>query len=238
MENNLQTNPSRKSWQLQTTLLGLAIVAFGMLFMLRNMGVISYSAWRIIFSWPALLIVVGLINFAGKHYAWGTILVVVGLIFMQGKIQGFNILGLFWPVVVILVGIAVIFSRILIFSNLKKLKQVTGNADFIEDIAVFGGSERIIHSTTFRGGKIIAIFGGSTLDLTQSQLAEGENLLEIVAVFGGSTLLVPADWNIKLEVFNIFGGFSDKRRLVNVDYSKTLIIKGVAIFGGGELKNF
>lgn len=238
MENNLNRNPLNRTWHLETTLVGLAIIAFGLLYMLRNMGVVNDAAWRVIFSWPSLLIVVGLINFAGKHYGWGTVLVVVGLIFIQGRIEGFNMLGFFWPVVIILVGLAVIFSHTTLLRSLKRERVTSGSDDFIEDVAVFGGSERVIHTPSMRGGKVIAIFGGSKLDLTQSQLSEGDNVLEMVTIFGGSTLLVPSDWNVKMEVFNIFGGFADKRRNINVDYNKTLVIKGVAIFGGGELKSY
>jgi hypothetical protein len=49
---------------------------------------------------------------------------------------------------------------------------------------------------------------------------------------------MPTDWNVKLEVFNIFGGYGDKRVRGQVDFNKTVIVKGVAIFGGGEIKSY
>ena len=48
---------------------------------------------------------------------------------------------------------------------------------------------------------------------------------------------VPSDWNIKIEAFNIFGGYEMKRNPDLVDINKTLIIKGVCAFGGGEIKS-
>jgi len=60
----------------------------------------------------------------------------------------------------------------------------------------------------------------------------------MVALFGGSSLIVPSDWNVKVEVFNIFGGYVDRRMSNQVDYNKTLVIKGVTIFGGGDVKSF
>jgi len=56
-------------------------------------------------------------------------------------------------------------------------------------------------------------------------------------VFGGASLIIPPDWNVKSDVLNLFGGFSDKRRTSQVNNNKTLTIKGVVIFGGGELKS-
>jgi hypothetical protein len=63
-------------------------------------------------------------------------------------------------------------------------------------------------------------------------------MIEVVFIFGGSTMLVPADWNIQVEVFNIFGGYVDKRISSQIDPNKTVIIKGVTIFGGGEVKSY
>lgn len=94
---------------------------------------------------------------------------------------------------------------------------------------------------SFRGGKITSVFGGGTYDLTSAQLAPGINILDQVTIFGGSKLIVPNDWDIKIEVTAIFGGFSDKRGKLPVQTSiseKKLVIKGVAIFGGGEIISY
>jgi hypothetical protein len=39
-----------------------------------------------------------------------------------------------------------------------------------------------------------------------------------------------------MEEFSLFGGFSDNRRNVKADSNKVLIVKGLVIFGGGEIK--
>ena len=42
------------------------------------------------------------------------------------------------------------------------------------------------------------------------------------------------------DVISVFGGFSDKRNTImpnqNIE-DKTLVIKGLVIFGGGEIRN-
>ena len=68
-------------------------------------------------------------------------------------------------------------------------------------------------------------------------MEDGNHILEVVMVFGGASLIIPPDWNVKSDVLNLFGGFSDKRRTSQVNNNKTLTIKGVVIFGGGELKS-
>ena len=60
-------------------------------------------------------------------------------------------------------------------------------------------------------------------------------------IFGGAKFIIPEDWDVRIEVSAIFGGFSDKRHIrkdTPRDPSKELIIKGVAIFGGGDIVSF
>jgi hypothetical protein len=65
-------------------------------------------------------------------------------------------------------------------------------------------------------------------------------VIDILGIFGGSTLIVPKEWNVVLDVFSLFSGFSSKIRRTpetKVDMEKTLIIKGFVIFGYGEVKS-
>jgi predicted membrane protein len=113
--------------------------------------------------------------------------------------------------------------------------------DYLDDVAVFGGGHKVIHSDSFKGGNITAIFGGSEIDLTQCKLAPEENIIDVVIIFGGSTIVVPNNWDVILNVTPLFGGFSNKKsRYVSsgTEPAGTLIIKGVVLFGGGEVKSY
>ena len=113
--------------------------------------------------------------------------------------------------------------------------------DIIEEINIFGGSRKSILSQKFMGGRIISVFGGTELDFTDAKLNEGTNFLEIICAFGGISIIMPSDWQVKSEVISIIGGFADRRtRISNVviTNNKELIIKGIAIFGGGDIKSF
>ncbi len=127
------------------------------------------------------------------------------------------------------------------FKSRNKKGSREDERDFIDEVSIFGGGEKIVTSSQFKGGRITSIFGGSKINLMNSSLAEGNNVIDIFCTFGGTTIIVPAGWTVKVEVVSIFGGFSDKReRMPNLvfDQDRTLIIKGVAIFGGGEVKSF
>ncbi|RPI71247.1 MAG: hypothetical protein EHM47_10640, partial [Ignavibacteriales bacterium] len=166
----------------------------------------------------------------------------IGLVWMLPKI--FPQLdygpGLIIPVVLIFLGVYMIFKH----SQKKNDGEYASTnedlkKDMIDDVAIFGGGNKVIYSDNFKGGSITAIFGGSEIDLTNCKLAEGTSVLDIVAIFGGSTIIIPKTWNVQLNVTPMFGGFSNKASKIpnlEIDKSRTLIVKGVAIFGGGEIK--
>ena len=113
------------------------------------------------------------------------------------------------------------------------------SSDNIDELNIFGGGERTISSDNFKGGKFTAVFGGSTIDFLDAKLATGTNVIDVFMVFGGVKFVIPSHWDVKVDVVSIFGGFSDKRRNVSVksDSESMLVIKGIAIFGGGEMKS-
>ncbi len=237
--NESQNTPSRQ-FKGKSVGFGIVVILAGLLLMARNTGFLDDYSSNIIFSWEMLLIAIGLINIFSRHSIWsGLILIAIGGFFLLQNHFGLpvSLWHIFWPAIVILIGLSLIFGA----SRMRHHQIFTatsGDDDFIEDLAIFGGGERKVASQAFRGGKLLAVFGGSKIDLSHAALAPGTNLIEIVAAFGGSSLLVPSDWNVKVEVFNIFGGFADKRMISQVDQSKTLVIKGVTIFGGGEIRSF
>jgi hypothetical protein len=117
--------------------------------------------------------------------------------------------------------------------------STSSDNDYLDEIAIFGGGEKIVTSDSFKGGKITTIFGGTDIILLRSRLAPGRHEIEVFCLFGGWTLRVPPNWTVKSEVVPIFGGVSDKRYIdgaVAVDSTRQLVIKGFVMFGGGEIK--
>lgn len=111
--------------------------------------------------------------------------------------------------------------------------------DIIDSVSVFGGNHHKVYSKNFKGGDVVAVFGGSDINLTQADF-EGVVKLDIVAIFGGVKIIIPPGWEVKSEVTAIFGGIDDKRTLgvAAVEPRKVLIIEGVALFGGVDIRNF
>jgi predicted membrane protein len=159
--------------------------------------------------------------------------------------------AIFWPAVLIGIGILIItrknekkyqfpgnFHAAETNDTIPKDRQSNRTEDFIDELAVFGGGNVRVASDNFRGGRITAIFGGSDIDLKNAKPAETCNI-DLFILFGGSKLIVPEDWQVKSEVVSIFGGSTDKRVFPTVrNNEKLLVIKGVVLFGGVEIKSY
>ncbi len=219
-------------------LLGLILVVVGLVMIAGNMHWIPFEIRNLLFRWQTIVLTIGVILLVSKENKGpGVVLIMVGGFFLAIDLveNAYYLHRLFWPSMIILLGLTFIVR-----GNKQPFSSsgVISDEDSLDDMAIFGGGNKLITSKNFKGGKITSVFGGSTIDFTQAQLANGINIIDTVFVFGGVKLIVPRDWDIQLEVTAVFGGFTDKRigdhRIVQ-DPSKKLIIKGVAIFGGGEL---
>lgn len=224
-------------------LAGLTLIADHIL----NINIIPYWIW----TWQFLLIMIGTISLlTSDKVAPGIILIAIGSYFLvPGIFRGtwiYDVLfrsHLLLYLFLIFIGFVLIVKR----GNLKGPHRYHGaleggedTSDFLNEIAVFGGGEKIITSDNFRGGNLTTIFGGTDLNLSHASLAAGAQEINIFTMFGGWGLIVPAGWNVKIEVFSIFGGVSDKRVIwpdTVKDNTRTLVLKGFIMFGGGDIKS-
>lgn len=223
-------------------LLGSILIGLGGLFFLNSLDIFSFNFGRVIFSWPFFFIVIGMyLALNTNRKMLGGILAGLGFVFIIPRIfpsvdyDGSVVLAIF----LIAIGSYIVLNQRKKTDEVDELGRIT--KDVIDDVAIFGGGTKIVTSDNFRGGNITAVFGGSEIILKGSKLAEGTNSIDILAVFGGTTIVVPNDWNVVMNVTSIFGGFSNKSvkdPSANIDTSKTLIIKGLVVFGGGELKTY
>ena len=228
---------------------GFVVILAGALLLAFNFEILPMAWKHIIFSWQMLLIALGVISLIGREGRGpGIILVLIGAFFLTPELFDFHIsfIKVFWPVLLIIIGVSILLGR----GNRQHgrwhrhmdFQQDDSNLDdgYLRQENIFSGTKHKIIHTEFKGGRISNIFGGAEIDLTQATLAEGRNVLIIECIFGGVTLIVPSDWKVKVEMSSILGGFQDKRSVIKEqpDSTRVLVIKGSAIFGGGEIKSY
>lgn len=234
----METHCMNKQNKMKRIVFGLVVIATGVLWMMRNTGFMDDATAGVVFSWPVLLLAIGFINLFGQGKWFGVILMAVGGFYLASHVYEIPLefRQVFWPALIIVIGVFILLKAGHVFAR-RTSSQERSN-DLLDEVNVFGGGELKVHSDQFKGGKITAVFGGSNINLLESELADGDNFLEITAVFGGFKLIVPSHWNVKVEMASVFGGVVDKRLVKGgTDLSKTLVIKGSAVFGGGEINS-
>jgi len=115
------------------------------------------------------------------------------------------------------------------------------NKGLIQLVAFMGGGELEYTSQNLKGGEVVAFMGGYKLDFTESDMEADSMELNLFCVMGGVEILVPPNWDVeKRGAVCIMGGFSNKTTCMAEELElprKTLIIKGFALMGGGEIRN-
>jgi hypothetical protein len=223
------------------------IIAIGVLFLVNSLG-FDLPSW--VLSWPMYIIGIGLlvgITNRFKDWSW-LIIVLFGAIFIVDDITGIQIsvVSFLIPVTLILIGLRILFKKkektIHFFNEATGTVMDEGGSreDSIELIAVFAGNKKIIVSKNFKGGSLISVFGGNEINLINADF-QGTIRLEIVQFFGGAKLVVPSNWLIQSEIASVFGGLDDKRgniSLSGTDTQKVLILEGVSVFAGIDIRSY
>ena len=223
-------------------LIGLAIILIGILAILANLGLgENINLWD---YWPVILIVIGLSLLLQpspyRNSFPGLVFLIIGLLFLLGNFDiinfGFNLL---WPIIIILIGIGI----------LRHGMGVSGRAaldsDVINIVAILGGGEHNYSSTSLRGGKVFAFMGGAKLNLRQTEIAGDSMVIDALAIMGGVEIIVPDSWQVTVHGIPLLGGMDNKTATASNVGEKTspdiprkqLIVKGMAIMGGVEVKN-
>jgi predicted membrane protein len=225
---------------------GVILIVIGVILILEKLNLIPESVSDLIISWPMLLIGIGVLSFIGGNRPAGVVMMLIGGFFL------FPDLLEFWPLVLIAIGITLLFHKShqpvtnaepVVTTPLEyELIPKDNTHNTFDDFVIFGGREIFINSQNFAGGKATSIFGGMEFDLRKATMVPEGAVIDCVSVFGGCGFKIPMDWNVRNEVTTLFGAFTDKRgETFNERYydpAKTIVIKGVSIFGGIEVKHF
>ena len=232
---------------LSRVLLALFFIAAGSILIAQKTGYLSNDVFHMIFNWQMLLISIGIISLSKREGSTGgIIMILIGGVFLVPEYidMTVNTRQLLWPAILIGIGFIILFKGL---GNWKtKFSSNFTKTDFddmdrINATHIFGGGDYHISSDNFKGGRVNAIFGGGKYDFRNAKLDSGIQYLEVSMIFGGLELIIPADWDVKVEVDSILGGFSNK----SGGYTRSgespqgqLVIRGTAIFGGGDIKRF
>jgi predicted membrane protein len=236
---------------------GVILIAVGFIMILEKLNLIPESVSDVLISWKMLLVGIGVLSLIGGNRTGGFILIAIGSIFMIPELFDVpdDLRRIYKPLILVAIGVALLLRQRGPIHNPLSNGKPTGTPPLeyelinndnshntFDDFVIFGGREVFINSQAFAGGKATSIFGGMEFDMRKANMVPGGAVIDCVSVFGGCGFKIPMDWNVRNEVTTLFGAFTDKRGdTFNERYydpSKTIVIKGVSIFGGIEVKHF
>lgn len=222
------TAPTRRIPTSQV-LFGAIVVLLGVLLLLDSTNV---APTRSLLTYaPSLFVLVGLWAFvqSGFRNVVGPAVLVVVAGAWQLVALGYatvSELVVYWPVLVIAFGLSVVLGQ-------YRSRVATTDDSHDSLFAAFGGVERRNTSKTFVGADLTAVFGGAELDLRDAELTDRPARVNVLALFGGAEVVVPRDWNVKMDVLPILAGASDDRPRRESEHDEIdLVVTGFTAFGG------
>jgi hypothetical protein len=216
---------------------GALLVTLGLLWTLDNLGLAD--AHEVLRWWPALLIAYGLLRITGldgcRRPVSGTLFVLAGswMLARELDIVHVSIFHL-WPVFLIVIGASMVLRSV------RGPGVAPGSSDahaYPRPFAFLGANVRTIDSQQLVGLEAKAVMGGVEADLRGARARGSEVVAEVFAWWGGVELIVPEDWRVVSEVMPIMGGVEDKTRVAEGGGGTTLVIRGLVVMGGLEIKN-
>lgn len=216
--------------KISTVIVGIVFIVVGVIVGLNSFGITNINIF--FDGWWTLLIIIPAINglVTNEEKTGSIIWLVIGIALLLGcqDLISFDILWkLTLPVILVFIGLSIMFNN-----NGKKGSKDTDDNEYC---ACFSGQTIKYDGKDFKGAEVNAIFGGITIDLTNTKVKDGA-VIDATAVFGGVTILIPEDLKVEIKSTSVFGGVSDKTKNKEKKDKVTLHVNGCSIFGGVDIK--
>ncbi len=195
---------------------GLVLVALGVILGLNALDVtnieIFFPGW-----WTLIIIVPCFIGLITDEHKWGNLIgLLIGVCLLLGclDVLSFDLVWkLFFPVMLVLIGLMVIFQGSAKSAVTKKIRKIR-EAETVETEeywATFGGQDIDFGGKEFKGCQLDSVFGGIDLDLRGAKM-KGDAVVKASSIFGGIVIYAPEDVEVEIASTPIFGGVSDNRK--------------------------
>ncbi len=242
--------------------IGLAIILAGVVFTLDNLNLVE--AGDFLGYWPVILIAIGVARIAQTSswgsFGWSLVWLVAGLWLLGEKIGLVTIsIWKLWPLALVVIGASILWRAYrppqgcctesrpaddlidptIALGGTPPPPRAAGppRSSFVKAAAVMGAIERMTDSADFRGADLVAFMGACELDLRHARIAGDTAVVDVLALMGGIEIYVPDTWAIEAKVFPLMGGMGDETHLNTSGPTKRLVVRGLAIMGGIEIKN-
>ncbi|WP_243716397.1 DUF1707 SHOCT-like domain-containing protein [Actinomadura darangshiensis] len=115
-------------------------------------------------------------------------------------------------------------------------RPVQGAPTWKSGIGIMSGFQRSGVWNVPRKFSALAFWGGGKIDLREARFDEGAVTIRALAIMGGFEIIVPDDITVHVKGLGIMGGFDQRASGPGVPGSPTVVVKGLAFWGGVGVK--
>lgn len=137
-----------------------------------------------------------------RELFWGLLLISLGAIFLLDKLDIMEVgdfFRIFWPVILIVIGLKLILNRNANGSAESSKKNLTLSEQTVKYSKVFGDVKLRLDNQDFNGGSISATIGDIDIDLSQSNIKSGEKNLSLNGVIGEISVILPKTLKVSVK---------------------------------------
>jgi predicted membrane protein len=216
--------------------LGWIFIGLGLLILIKVLGINIIIP--VISQWHIGLILIGIALLLNSKPSQSRtmpyVLMGIGAIFFLKSIHLFHFSfdSLIVPIILLVAGFHYLGSR--------NKSQDPSNENSVDTISFLSGVDHKTHSQNLEGGSVTSILGGAEINLSDAEMSDDYMELHVLALMGGIDIRVPLHWQVNSRAIPILGGVSNETNCLAEKLNmkkKTLIIKGIAIMGGINIKN-
>ena len=232
---------------------GLCVVAIGAFLLAKSQGYLPQFNAGVFCQSLLIFLGIGRLfthRFSTKNLYWSFVIIGVGGVFLARNLGYFSFSAkAFWPVMLILVGLYIIFKNIF---RPKFLHGCETNCDYhfgrqwesdsilaeneLNIRLTMSGGKYISTSKQFKGGRIDLRLAGCELDLSQVVPAQEEIALAVICKLGGLEIRIPQNWTVSFIGSPVMGAFENfTKPLPDANYR--LVIRGEMTMAGVKVYN-
>ena len=221
----MRRSPSSTGW-----VIGIGFVVIGALLLLHTTGVAdlgNLARWT-----PLLLVFLGVVILVVNRFRQvvAPVILIAGGVVTQLMVLGFDVVSLLWPVLIILIGVAILVGR------RRRSRRATATRTVISDDAnfstVMSSTDRRVTPDDLDGREIVTVMGESKLDMRDLSVTDLPAELCVTCVMGQVNLRVPSEWSVAFDNSTVMGESKDERRSAPSSADPDLTITGTVVMGG------
>lgn len=228
----MKKNYSNVFWGIALILVGIGYG--GQTLNLWDFNIFFPGWWTLFIILPSLFSM-----FEQRLNVFNTFGLILGILLLLDSIDIINnvsIYKLVFPLIIILIGFSLLFSKKNNFNKKKMNKDsINGNGKIVKAYGILSGQTIKPLNQEFSGANTVSILGGVDIDLRMAIIKE-DILITAVVILGGTDIFLPPNVNVVVSGIPVLGDIENRVNLCPIENAPTVYIDAVCVLGGLDIK--